>query len=179
MSEGDREEYGLVPLEREEALEPPEDLRRFVVFQACDEWFGLPIEAVREIQPLPRLTRVPNASPQILGILNLRGRILALFELGRCLGIPSGTQPNTHAVVLDFRDPELQVGFAVQRIVQVRGVPPSAIEAPPVHEGGPSGVEGVCELEGQVVSLLDPVRVFARSLTDWGVTVEVQGLVAS
>ena len=121
------------------------------------------------------MTRMPNAPKEILGILNLRGRILALFELGRCLGIPPGAAANTHAVILDVGDPELQVGFAVQRIAQVQRLAPSTIEPPPPREGGPSGVEGVCEVEGQVVSLLDPARIFARSLSEWGVTVEVQG----
>ena len=175
MSGYDGERQGLVPLDREEPAEPPEEIRRFVLFQAGDEWFGLPIASVREIQPLPRVTRVPNAPGEVLGILNLRGRILTLFDLVRCLGIPPGTRPITHAVVLDFGDPDLQIGFAVQRIAQVHGLTPSAIEPASPREGGPSGVEGVCEVGGQVVSLLDPARVFARSLAEWGVTVEILG----
>jgi purine-binding chemotaxis protein CheW len=175
MSGREGEENSLVPLIWGEATEATEDLQRFVMFQACDEWFGLPIQSVREIHPLERVTRMPNAPAEILGILNLRGRILALFELGRCLGIPPGVRPNTHAVVVDVGDPELQVGFAVQRIAQIQGLAPSAIEPPPPREGGASGVEGLCELEGQVVSLLDPARVLARSLSSWGVTLEIQG----
>jgi len=175
MLGSDGEERSLVPLDWDEPTDAAEDLQRFVLFRACEEWFGLPIQSVREIHPLERVTRVPNAPKEILGILNLRGRILALFELGRCLGIPPGIGLNTHAVVLDVGDPELQVGFGVQRIAQVQGLAPSAIEPPPSREGGPSGVEGICEVEGQVVSLLDPARVLARPLSDWGVTVEVQG----
>ncbi|HYL81910.1 MAG TPA: chemotaxis protein CheW, partial [Candidatus Acidoferrum sp.] len=113
MSERSSEEQSLAPLDWDDATEVAEDLQRFVLFQSCDEWFGLPIQSVREIHPLERVTRVPNAPKEILGILNLRGRILALFELGRCLGIPKGVGVNTHAVVLDIGDPELQVGFAV------------------------------------------------------------------
>lgn len=175
MSGYDGGKQGLVPLDREEPGEPPEELRRFVLFQAGDEWFGLPIASVREIQPLPRVTRVPNAPGEILGVLNLRGRSLTLFDLVRCLGIPPGTRQVTHAVVLDFGDPDLQVGFAVQRIAQVQELPPSAIEPAPPREEGPSAVEGVCEVGGQVVSLLNPARVFGRSLAEWGVTAEVLG----
>jgi purine-binding chemotaxis protein CheW len=174
MSGRDGEETSLVPLDWGEAAEAAEELQRFVLFQACDEWFGLPIQSVREIHPLERVTRMPNAPVEILGILNLRGRILALFELGQCLGIPPGVRPNTHAVVVDVGDPEIQVGFAVQQIAQIQGLAPSAIEPPPPREGGPSGVEGLCELKGQVVSLLDPARIFARSLSSWGVTLDVQ-----
>jgi purine-binding chemotaxis protein CheW len=165
----------LVPIGRErEADEAPEELRRLIVFRACDDLFSLPIEWVREVQPLERVTRVPNAPAGILGILNLRGRVLTLFDLAGCLGIPRGTQPSTHAAVLDFADPELSVGIAVQRIAQVREVPASAVQ-PAAREMGAGGLEGVFELDGQVVGLLDLSRVFARVLPEWGVKVEPRG----
>jgi purine-binding chemotaxis protein CheW len=173
MSE--REALARASLDLERATdEAPEELRRLILFQACDEWFSLPIEWVREIQPLGRVTRVPNAPAEILGILNLRGRTLTLFDLAGCLGIPPGTRPNTLVVVLDFGDPELCVGLAAQRTAQVRGMPASAIEPPP-REGGVGGLEGVFELEGRVVGLLDLSRVFASALPEWGVTLEARG----
>lgn len=169
------EEQALAPLDLErEADEAPEELRRLILFQACDEWFSLPIEWVREIQPLEGVTRVPNAPAEILGILNLRGRTLTLFDLAGCLGIPPGTRPNTHAVVLGFADPEFNVGLAAQQIAQVRGIPASAVEPPP-REGGLGALEGVFELEGRVVGVLDLTRVFARALPEWGMTAQGQG----
>lgn len=173
MSEN--EGSGLVPIGQEqEADEAPEELRRLIVFRACDEWFGLPIEWVREIQPLERVTRVPNAPVEVLGVLNLRGRVLTLFDLAGCLGIPPGTQPSTHAVVLDFADPELSVGIAAQQVDQVRQVAPSVVH-PAAHEMGAGGTEGVFEVGGHVVGLLDLSRVFARVLQEWGVKVEPRG----
>jgi purine-binding chemotaxis protein CheW len=163
---------GLLPIGQErETDEAPEELRRLIVFRACDEWFGLPIQWVREIQPLERVTRVPNAPTEVLGVLNLRGRILTLFDLAGCLGIPPGTRPSTHAVVLDFADPELFVGIAAQRIAQVREVLASVVH-PAAREMGAGGMEGVFEMGGQVVGLLDLSRVFARVLPEWGVKVE-------
>ena len=167
---------GLVPISQEQDTdEAPEELRRLIVFRACDEWFSLPIEWVREIQPLERVMRVPNAPAEVLGVLNLRGRILTLIDLAGCLGIPRGTQPSTHAVVLDFADPELSVGIAAQRIAQVREVPVSAIH-PAAREMGAGGMDGVFEMGSLVVGLLDLSRVFARLLPEWGVKVEPRGL---
>ena len=166
---------GLVPIGLErETDEAPEELRRLIVFRACDEWFSLPIERVREVQPLERVTRIPNAPTGVLGILNLRGRVLALFDLAGCMGVHAGTQPNTHAVVLDFADPDLSVAIAAQRIAQVREVPVSAIQTD-AREVGAGGLEGVFELDNQVVGLLDLGRVFARALPEWGVKVEPRG----
>jgi purine-binding chemotaxis protein CheW len=174
MSARDGYGFAAFDLDRVED-EAPEEVRRCILFQACDEWFGMPIEWVREIQPLDRITRVPNASAEIPGIMNLRGRVLTLFELAGCLRIPPGTQPNTHVLVLDFADPELNVGVLAQRIAQVREIPVSAVEPPPLREGGAGGLEGIFELEGQVVGLLDLARVFGRFLADWGVALEARG----
>ncbi len=164
----------LVAVDQEqEADEAPEELRRLIVFRACDEWFSLPIEWVREIQPLERVTRIPNAPTGLLGILNLRGRVLALYDLAGCLGIPPGDQPNTHAVVLDFADPDLGVAIRAQRIAQVRDVPVSAIQTE--QRESASGLEGAFELDNQVVGLLDLNRVFARALPEWGGKLEPRG----
>ena len=166
----------LVPIGRErEADEAPEELRRLIVFQACDEWFSLPIEWVREIQPLQRVTRVPNAPPEVVGVVNLRGRILTLFDLAGCLVIPPGGQPNMHVVVLDLSDLDLCVGIVAQHIARVREVAASVVDST-AGDMGAGGMEGVFEMGGQVVGLLDLSRVFARALQEWGVKAEPRGV---
>jgi purine-binding chemotaxis protein CheW len=175
MSETEVREDGLALLRPAEPPEvAPEELCRVILFRACDEWFGLPIQYVREVQRLERMTRVPNAPAEILGILNLRGRILTLFDPAGCLDIPAGTHPPTHTVVLDLGDPDLSVGLAVQEIGQVRGIPPSSIGSPPAREKGSGALQGVFELDGQVVGLLDLPRVFARFHGEWGLSADTR-----
>ncbi len=174
MSASDGGSQALVPLGLEGTDEAPQEAQRSVLFRACDEWFGLPIEWVREIQPLERVVRVPNAPAEVVGVQNLRGRILTLFELGACLGIPAGRLPNTHAILLDLGDPDLFIGLAVQRVGQVQAIPASAVEAPPPRPDGSGVLEGVCEWKGQIVSLLDLTRLLARQLQEWGVALDAR-----
>lgn len=176
MSDGSRDGGALVrlhPLDVEEAA--PEEVRRVILFRACDEWFALPIVYVREVQPLERVTRVPNAPRAVRGILNIRGRVLTLFGLAECLEIPAGSTPCTHVVVLDLGEPELRMGVAVQAIGGVRRIPVSAVEPPPPRDGGPDCLEGVFEVDGNVVGLLDLARLFARYFVEWGITLEARG----
>ncbi len=175
MSDGSVGSSGLVRLQDADLTEQaPEEARRVILFRACDEWFALPIAFVREVQPLERVARVPTAPREVKGILNIRGRVLTLFGVAECLEIPAGTAPNTHVVVLDLGDPELYIGFAVQRIGGVRRIPVSALEVPLPRDGGPDCLEGVFEVEGQVVGLVDLARVFARSLAEWGITLDAR-----
>jgi len=178
MSDGSDAQGGSLVLLRsgEVGEQNPEEVRRLILFRACDEWFALPIMFVREVQPLDRVTRVPNAPREVLGILNIRGRVLTLFGLAECLDIPPGVESCTHVVVLDLGDAELRIGLAVQRIGGVQRVPLAAVEPPPPRGAGPDCLEGVFEVAGQVVGLLDLGRVFSRSLSEWGITLETRGL---
>ena len=176
MWDGSGEQGALVRLHSLDVAESaPEEVQRVILFQACDEWFALPIVHVREVQPLERVTRVPNAPRAVLGILNIRGRVLTLFGLAECLEIPPGAAPCTHVVVLDLGEPELRMGVAVQAIGGVRRIPVSALEPPPPRDGGPDCLEGVFEVGGHVVGLLDLARVFVRYLPEWGITLEARG----
>ena len=84
MLDGSGEQGALVRLASVDLAESaPEEVRRVILFQACDEWFALPIGYVREVQPLERVTRVPNAPRAVLGILNIRGRVVGLLDLAR------------------------------------------------------------------------------------------------
>ena len=170
MSEASAADGALVPFAPDEIAElAPEETRQLILFQACGEEFALPVDSVREVQPLPPLTRVPTAPAEILGIANLRGHILTVFAVGPCLGLPAETHPATHVIVLDLHDAELTLGLAVQQIGEVRRVPLSALEAPPPQDGAPSALEAIFEADGQVVGLLDPLRLFARFLPEWGI----------
>src|SRR4249920_2677100 len=51
--------------------------------------FGLPISRVQDVFMPERLTRVPLASPEIAGVLNLRGRIVTAVDMRRRLGLPA------------------------------------------------------------------------------------------
>ena len=158
------------------AEEMEEERRRLLLFQACDEWFALPLELIREVRPLGSLTRAPHAPAEVLGIINLRGRPYTVFGLGACLDLPSGGVGETHLVVLDLGDADLRIGLAAQEIGRVRDVPVSLIGPPPMGEAGQGGLSGVFELEARVVGLLDVARVFGRFLTEWGVKLATRGI---
>jgi purine-binding chemotaxis protein CheW len=157
------------------AEEPEEERQRLLLFRACDEWFALPLELIREVQPLERITRVPHAPPEALGIINLRGRPLTVFGVSRCLGLPDGATAETRLVVLDLGDADLRIGLAAQEIGQVRDVPTSSIGPPPLKDAGQEGLCGVFELGPRVVGLLDVARVFGRFVGEWGVKLTPRG----
>jgi purine-binding chemotaxis protein CheW len=154
-----------------EAEAPPEPRRLYICFRAGGEWLALPIRRVREVQVLPPMARVPNAPPEILGIVNLRGRVLTLLSLAAALGV-SDTAAPTHCLVLDLGELDPYVGLAIHGVHEVLSIPLSAIQPPPASGDRPPGLAGVFEAGGHVVGLLDVARVYGRLLAEWGIVLD-------
>ena len=60
---------------------------RALLLPVHGEWYGLQLEAVREVVPDPELTRLPLAPPALLGVFNLRGQVVPLVDTGALLGL--------------------------------------------------------------------------------------------
>src|SRR3954468_2403156 len=68
------------------------------------QMFGLPLSRVQDVFMPERLTRVPLASADVAGVLNLRGRIVTAIDMRSRLGLPKrDTDMPTMAVGVDLR----------------------------------------------------------------------------
>ncbi len=113
----------------------------------------VPLPAVREVLLAPRTTAVPTSRDGVVGLFNLRGSVVPLFDTARLLGVPP--RPPLHAAVL-------QVGAGPAALTS-SGTPRAAelgrLLSAPEH---PAAV-GTYELSGgaEVVVLLDVERLLA------------------
>lgn len=60
-----------------------------VVIRLQDRFFGLPIAQVREMLGIPAITELPHVPPHVLGVMNLRGRVIPVVDLRLRLGMNS------------------------------------------------------------------------------------------
>src|SRR5262250_2419142 len=60
----------------------------YVTVMIGGQLFGLPISKVQDVFMPERMARVPLASAEIAGVLNLRGRIVTAIDMRRRLGLP-------------------------------------------------------------------------------------------
>lgn len=129
---------------------------RHVVFRVEKERYALPLSAVREVVVPPQVwSRVPRAPPAVRGVINLRGRVVTVVELGRLLGLAELPTPPQKVVLLDRgrRDLGLLVTEVegIEPIEKVTGAPGKQADA----------VRGVARLKGLAVTVLDPEGVDA------------------
>lgn len=147
---------------------PPEteDRAPLVLFRASGGWHALELAAVREISPIGRITRVPNASPEVRGITTWHGKVLVLYDLAQRPSAPAAAPPaDRFAVVLDVTIPNLDVALLAEEVAEIRAVPRSQIA--PVTTGDGEGnpgeqVKGLTELDGMQVGILDVGKFFSR-----------------
>ncbi len=145
--------------------EGEEELQHLIFFRMQREWFALRVEEIREVVQRSQITRVPNAPAFLLGISNLRGRILAVFSLEFFLNLSSpqkGESP--HAIVLSIPNAEVDFGFLVDQVIQTREVAvgrPSEISSPTLGEAKGAFFRGALYYAGQVINVLNPVPIVA------------------
>ena len=90
-------------------------------FVVGDLLLGLPVHQVSEVVLGGDVTEVPLAPPAVLGLLNLRGRILPAVDLRVPLGLPPGPghADRTHVVVTGAGEPVSLVVDAASDVVDL------------------------------------------------------------
>ena len=83
----DQQKHETAALPRVDQQTSGEELLQIVSFRVGDEEFGLDILRVQEIIRHQHLTRVPNSSDFVDGVINLRGRVIPVIALRKRFGI--------------------------------------------------------------------------------------------
>lgn len=134
---------------------------QIVALRCSGTTFGIPIDRVREIVIVPEITPVPESGEFVRGIINLRGRILPVLDLGLRLGLPPGPREGSGRILVVEQESQQPVGLLVDEASEVLRVPETLLSPPPELAGGPLGasVRGVARLDERLVLLLDLARV--------------------
>lgn len=135
----------------------PDGEFQLVVFGVGSEEFGVEIKKVQEIIRMTSITKVPQAPDYIMGIINLRGRIIVVVNLDVVLGMASREQDeNTRIIVASIGDSVM--GFMVDSVSEVIRLPEKNVEATPAVIAGKVGTEyvlGVGKLDSRLLILLN------------------------
>jgi purine-binding chemotaxis protein CheW len=121
------------PLQTDEPVEEVE----LVVLAVGSERYGVDSAKVQEVRPLGELTPVPGAPPFWAGVVNVRGTLYPVLDLGRYFDLPGAEAGEGTQKVVLVAAAGLAVGLMVSDASGVRRLPADAV--------GPS-LEGVSEV---------------------------------
>jgi len=127
-----------------------------VGFQVGRETYGIPITTLHEIVRVPEITAVPDAPEHVEGVINLRGKIVAVVDLRKRFGKPA-TGLDRHRRILVVEHRGRLSGMIVDSASEVLKIPESEIEPAPsmMQEGGPECITGLGKHNGRLITLLD------------------------
>ncbi len=123
---------------------------RHVVFRVAGERYAIPLEAVREVVvPQPPFARVPRAPEAVRGVMNLRGRVVAVVDLAQLVGLAPQPLRGGAGQVLILEHAKRALGFLIGGVL--------GVEAIALPEGTDPGlVRGVAPAASGAVTLLAP-----------------------
>jgi len=131
-------------------------------FYIGDHQFGINILKVQEINKNPPITTVPQSHEFIVGVMNLRGRIVTVIDLAAKLGL-AFTAPGKYSRTIIVNSRDEYIGLQVDRIGDVVPVNTANVEPPPVNIDGVLGkfAEGVLKTGEGLIGILDVEAVLA------------------
>lgn len=133
----------------------------YVTVMIGDQVLGLPIGRVHDVFITNRITLVPRAPSEIVGLLNLRGRIVTAICLRRRLGRPATVRQDregkTELVAVGIDHEGEAYALIVDAVGEVMRLDQSTFEATPVHldRNWAALTTGVHRLEDRLLVVLD------------------------
>lgn len=136
---------------------------KMVTFSLAGKDYAIDIMQVKEIAKAGRFTYVPNTSPFVLGVYNLRGDIIPIIDLRIFFNIPTKAREGDALESMIIIHVEEQIfGIVVDAIDKVVGISRSSIQPPHPIFGDINikYIHGVVENQGRLYILLDVSRIF-------------------
>lgn len=137
-------------------------VRTFVTLAIGDQICGVPVLGVRDILSEQVITRIPLASPEIAGSLNLRGRIVTAIDVRLRLNLPPSPKGNARMSVVAEQNGELYA-LLVDQVSEVMTLRDSDFEQnpPTLPAVWAEHSKGVYRLDGKLLVVLDVTRLLA------------------
>jgi len=100
-----------------------------LVFRLARERYAIELEEVSETLPFARCTAAPGSPPQFRGVINLRGELRAVVDMGRLLALSENGDRDS-GFVLMVRRPGREIGLKVDCIDELREIRPEELSVP-------------------------------------------------
>jgi purine-binding chemotaxis protein CheW len=137
----------------------------YLTFQVGAEEYGIEIFKVREIIGLLPITRVPGSPPEMMGVINLRGKVIPVISIRARFGMAVADE-HPHNVIIVVENRQGEIGLAVDRVAEVARFTEAETEAPPAYglAVDTTCVSAIGKSQGKIRILLDISRVLGDGL---------------
>lgn len=134
--------------------------KRFLCFEVNEQQYAIPLLVAKEVIAVPQITPVPGSDSANLGIINLRGQIISLYDLRLKLGLKRNIHEKTIAIILDSEN--ASAGVVVDSVDSVLTLEDDQISPPTKIDSSNMGrnIKGVCKHDSKLILVIDIGGVF-------------------
>ena len=136
------------------------DILKIISFNIADEEYGFDISCVQSIERLLPITRVPNCREYVKGVLNLRGTVIPVVDLGSRIGLGQISYTDKTRIVITKVE-STEIGYLVEKTNDVMTTDWKSIETPPSNQV--DYIEGIAKFNGRLISLLDVTKLIVET----------------
>jgi two-component system chemotaxis response regulator CheV len=129
-----------------------------VEFSIGEVNYGINVAKVREVITRVPVTKMPQVHPFVDGLFTLRGRVMPLVNLPRCLNAIGSEEPK-NIIVTEINN--YNIGFLVDNVSRIHRISWKDMEPSP-EVGEDSMVVGVIKMPDKIVLLLDFETIIAK-----------------
>ena len=146
------------------ATGPGDETVQFISFRIGEEEFAIDIMAVREIKGWTETTVLPNQPDYLLGVLNLRGLIVPIFDLRCRFGMGLTTATRAHVVII-VSVMDRTVGLLVDAVSDILTVTDENMQPTPdiANEAAKAYARGILAIEGRMICLIELDALFPHT----------------
>ncbi len=139
---------------------------QYLSFKLDKESFALDISKVREILDLSKITKVPRMPEFMLGVINLRGKVVPVVDMRLKLGLPKGEQTvNTCIIIVEntIDSETTTLGALVDSVQEVFDMDQTQVEPPPRlgTRLNTEFLDGMGKIGEDFVLILDFTKIFS------------------
>jgi purine-binding chemotaxis protein CheW len=136
------------------------DSLQIVAFTVDEVEYAFPInyvkEIIRHIPPQPTSAR----EPWMLGVINLRGSIVPIIDLGWRLGRDTPAHDLQHAKILVLEQDDVTIGAVVTSVDEVRTIDAEQVQPAPAGASN-RFMDAVVTVDDRLIMLLDATALLS------------------
>jgi purine-binding chemotaxis protein CheW len=135
--------------------------RELIAFRIGDQEFCVDIMQVREIRGWTQATALPHTPEYMKGVINLRGAVLPIVDLGARLGLAPTSDPSARHVIMVINQGARTLGLLVDAVSDIIDVTEDMVQPTPdvACDQVKTFVKGLFAIDGRMISLISLDRV--------------------
>ncbi|SHE88805.1 purine-binding chemotaxis protein CheW [Marinitoga hydrogenitolerans DSM 16785] len=134
--------------------------KEILSFEILNQEFGIDVEYVEMVIEKEDITPVPNSKDFIEGIVNLRGRIVTVFDLTKILDLEIDENFEFDSIIIMKHEKE-ELGILVNKVNNVISFDDEELDILPSKSGTFVGkVNGVLKIDNRLIVYLNLDKLF-------------------